>query len=97
MLAPSLTIINKIVMGLVAFAPTDNKISRLKISHGEHVSFRELEVLKRIAVGDTSHEIASRLFISHHTVLSHRKNLLLKLGAKNTAHLVMLGVRKGIL
>jgi len=83
-------------MGLVALASND-KVSTYHFAHGTRISFRELEVLKRIARGDTSHEIASVLYISHHTVLSHRKNLLLKFGAKNTAHLVMLGVRKGVL
>lgn len=59
------------------------------------VSARELEVLQCIARGLTSHQIAAELHISQHTVLSHRKSLLLKLDAKNTAHLVMLGVKKG--
>lgn len=54
----------------------------------EKVSGRELEVLECIASGLTTHEIADKLFISKNTVETHRKNLLYKLNAKNTAELV---------
>ena len=51
---------------------------------------REKEVLELIAEGMTNNEIASKLFISASTVDTHRKNLLAKLEAKNTASLVRL-------
>lgn len=54
----------------------------------EKVSDREREVLECIASGLTTHEIADKLFISKNTVETHRKNLLYKLNAKNTAELV---------
>ncbi len=49
---------------------------------------REIEVLKLIAEGLTNQEIADKLFVSISTVDSHRKNLISKLQAKNTAALV---------
>ena len=49
---------------------------------------REKEVLELIAEGMTNNEIGQKLFISASTVDTHRKNLLAKLGAKNTASLV---------
>lgn len=49
---------------------------------------REKEVLELIAEGMTNNEIASKFFISVTTVETHRKNLLTKLEAKNTASLV---------
>lgn len=49
---------------------------------------REIEVLRLIAEGLTNHEIAEKLFISDSTVDSHRKNLISKLQAKNTAALI---------
>jgi DNA-binding NarL/FixJ family response regulator len=49
---------------------------------------REIEVLKLIAEGLTNQEIADKLFVSASTVDSHRKNLISKLNAKNTAALV---------
>jgi DNA-binding NarL/FixJ family response regulator len=58
---------------------------------------REVEVLKLIADGLTNQEIADKLFISSWTVDSHRKNLLLKFNAKNTAMLVKTAVTNGII
>ena len=52
------------------------------------LSQREREMLKLIAEGLTNSEIADRIFLSPETIKGYRKNLLLKLGAKNTAVLV---------
>jgi DNA-binding NarL/FixJ family response regulator len=57
---------------------------------------RELEVLKLIAQEFTTTQIADKLFISHHTVESHRKNLLSKLGKKNSAGLVAWAMERGM-
>lgn len=56
------------------------------------ITRREKEVLELIAAGSTNNEIANRLFISSATVDTHRKNLLAKLGAKNTASLVRIAM-----
>ncbi|HVI45161.1 MAG TPA: response regulator transcription factor [Chitinophaga sp.] len=53
-----------------------------------HITKREKEVLWLIANGHTNHEIAEKLFISTDTVDSHRRNLLGKLNARNTAMLI---------
>ena len=52
------------------------------------ISKREEEVLHLIANGYSSKEIAEKLYISNHTVISHRKNLMEKFKVKNTAHLI---------
>lgn len=52
------------------------------------ISNREKQVLQLIATGLSTKEIADRLYISNTTVLSHRKNLLNKFQAKNTAELI---------
>lgn len=49
---------------------------------------RELEVLNLICKEFSSQEISEKLFISFHTVESHRANLMYKAGVKNTAGLV---------
>lgn len=54
----------------------------------EKLSDREMEVLEAIAKGLTTQEIARKLFISKNTVETHRKNLLYKLEARNTAELI---------
>ncbi|CAN5886488.1 response regulator transcription factor [soil metagenome] len=56
---------------------------------------REKEVLTLIAEGMTNAEIAQKLFISTTTVDTHRKNLLEKFHAKNTALLVKLALSQG--
>jgi len=61
------------------------------------LSRRETEVLKLITEEYTAQEIADKLFISQNTVNTHRKNLLSKLNAKNTAGLVMYAVQNGLL
>lgn len=60
------------------------------------VSGRELEIIKNIAQGYTNKEIADRLFISTHTVMTHRKNIMSKLGINNTAGLVMYAVKENL-
>ena len=63
----------------------------------EKLSKRELEVITNIANCLTDKEIAEKLRISEHTVISHRKNMLHKTHTKNTAELVHFAVRKGII
>jgi DNA-binding CsgD family transcriptional regulator len=49
---------------------------------------RELEILNLLDQANTSEEIANKLFISIHTVRTHRKNLLHKTGCENTIDLL---------
>lgn len=57
---------------------------------------RELDVLKLIAQEMTSNEIAEKLFISHHTVETHRKNLISKLNVRGSAGLVKYAILQGL-
>jgi len=61
------------------------------------LSTREKEVLLLIADGLTNPQIAAKLFISLHTVDSHRKNLLTKFGVNNTAGLIKIAVRNNMI
>lgn len=61
------------------------------------LSLRETEVLKLIAQEFSNPEIANKLFISIRTVDTHRRNLLEKLGVKNTAGLVKYAIKKGLI
>jgi len=58
---------------------------------------REKEVLKLIADGMTNNEIAKNLFISSTTIDTHRKNLLEKFDAKNTAVLIKMATQMQII
>ncbi len=57
---------------------------------------REREVLKRIAEGLSTKEIASLLDISTRTVETHRANLMRKLEVRSLAQLVRLAIREGL-
>ncbi len=61
------------------------------------ISRREKEVLLLIAEGLTNNEIAEKLFISIPTVNTHRKSLLEKLDAKNTAILIGKASKLGLI
>ena len=58
---------------------------------------RELEVLKLIAEGHTSKEIAAMLVISIKTVDRHRTNMLEKLGMRDRVELTRYAIRRGLI
>ena len=58
---------------------------------------REIEILKLIAEGLSSQEIADKLFISLRTVETHRLNINQKLDVKNTAGLVKEALKRGLI
>ncbi len=57
---------------------------------------REIEILRLIAEGLTGQEIAERLCISRKTVVTHRANIMEKLGVHNTAELIRHAIREQI-
>jgi DNA-binding NarL/FixJ family response regulator len=61
----------------------------------ESLTTREKQVLKLIAEGKSSKEIADLLFISVRTVERHRANIMEKLNLKKTADLVKYAIKKG--
>lgn len=63
----------------------------------EHLTPRELEIIKYIGEGMTNSEIAAKLFLSPATVDTHRKNVLAKLELKNTAALIKFAAEKNLL
>jgi LuxR family maltose regulon positive regulatory protein len=63
----------------------------------EPLSEREIEVLQLISEGLSNQEIASRLFLSLHTVKVHARNIYAKLGVKNRTQAVAKGKALGIL
>ncbi|PKQ61417.1 hypothetical protein BZG02_15805 [Labilibaculum filiforme] len=58
----------------------------------ETISSREKNILKHIALGLTNKEIADQLFISIHTVVTHRKNITQKLGIKSVSGLTVYAI-----
>lgn len=60
------------------------------------LSERESEIIVMIAEGLTNVQIAEQLFLSNHTINTHRKNIMSKLGVKNTAGIVMYAVKTNL-
>ncbi len=60
------------------------------------LSEREIGIVVLIAEGLTNQQIADQLFLSNHTINTHRKNIMAKLGVKNTAGIVMYAVKTNL-
>lgn len=63
----------------------------------DELSDREKEVVRCLANGMNSKAIADNLFISQHTVKTHRRNIMHKLNVKTSAELIRLAIEKGII
>ena len=61
------------------------------------LSEREIEIIKLLAQGLTSFQIAEKLFIAEHTVKTHRKNILRKIDLHSTSQLVQYALNNKII
>jgi DNA-binding NarL/FixJ family response regulator len=57
----------------------------------------EIEIVRLVAEGLTTKEIAARKHISFHTVTTHRKNIFRKLGVTNASELLMYAIKAGFI
>jgi len=80
-----------VMRSMTSSIPPDEETITIRLSR------REREVLNLIVEEFTTQEIADKLFISIKTVETHRKNLLTKLNARNTAGLVRIAIEKGLI
>ncbi len=62
---------------------------------GGQLTYSEMEIVRLISEGLTTKEIASRKFISFHTVITHRKNIFRKLGVSSVSELLMYAIKSG--
>lgn len=62
-----------------------------------NITSRELDILRNLAIGKTSKEIGDELYISHHTVDTHRRKLLKKLKCRTVVELAQLAFRNALL
>jgi DNA-binding CsgD family transcriptional regulator len=86
------TLIEKITPFLQQYEPfTTNK------EEPEELTPREKLILNHVALGQTNKEIAATLFISTHTVISHRKNITRKLDIKTVSGLTVYAIINGII
>ena len=81
--------LSKIIESRKPAAKTNSKSSNL--------SEREKNILRHVAMGSTNKEIGEKLFISIHTVTTHRKNITQKLGIKTVSGLTVYSILNGII
>jgi DNA-binding NarL/FixJ family response regulator len=82
------------ITGAIIDNKTDDSISYT--CQGMNISEREIEIIALVAAGYSNKEIADKLFLSTHTVTTHRKNIMNKLGINNTAGMVLFAVRENL-
>lgn len=63
--------------------------------NSKHLTASEIEIVKLIANGLTTKEIASRRNISYHTVNTHRKNIFKKVAVSNASELIIHAIKAG--
>ncbi len=85
----------KVSSAIIEHIKSPGKLKSKK--EGVPLTKRETEILQLIAEEYSNPEIAEKLFISIRTVDTHRRNLLEKLGTKNTAGLVKYAIKHGII
>lgn len=71
------------------------QVVKPRLRGGVELTRREMEVLREVCLGLTNAEIADKLFLSPRTVEGHRKNILEKTGARNTAAMVIYAIKQG--
>lgn len=66
-------------------------------STDEALTEREVEVLRRVAGGNSNREVAALLSIGEETVKGHMRNIAAKLGARDRTHAVAIAIRRAII
>ena len=61
------------------------------------LSDRELDVLRRVAAGNSNRQVATQLSISEDTVKAHMKSISSKLSANGRTHVVSIAIKRGII
>lgn len=69
--------------------------SKYGIEDPKHLTASEIEIVKLIADGLTTKEIAAKRNISYHTVNTHRKNIFKKVEVSNASELTMHAIKSG--
>jgi len=73
----------------------DQSISKYIVEDPKHLTVSEIEIVRLIANGLTTKEIASKRNISYHTVNTHRKNIFKKVEVTNTSELIIHAIKSG--
>ncbi|RZJ67583.1 MAG: response regulator transcription factor [Flavobacterium sp.] len=78
------------------FAKNNPKVNTQTSAFSTNLTDRELDIIRLISLEYSGKQISEELFISQHTVESHRKNLMKKLDAKTTVGLVKYAIKHNL-
>lgn len=87
----------KFFCGKVIDAIVERHFPKNDTCEPSNLSAREVEIIRLISQGKTNKKIAKELFLSVHTVSTHRKNILNKLKLNNSSELVAFAIKRGII
>ena len=82
---------------IIEIMVTKNSYPKFTFNSNRILTQREQEIVKNIALGKTNKQIGSFLGISHHTVHTHRKNIMKKLAVKSSTELALFAVDYGLI
>jgi DNA-binding NarL/FixJ family response regulator len=82
---------------IIEIIVTKNSYPKFTFNSCRILTQREQEIVKNVALGKTNKQIASFLGISHHTVHTHRKNIMKKLAVKSSTELALFAVDCGLI
>lgn len=96
---PSAELLEAIRKGAQGSASLSSEVSTLLSRRlgGSDMTARELEILKRVANGQSNKEIATDLGISHNTVKNHLVAIMTKLAASDRTHAVTIALQRGLI
>lgn len=75
----------------------DRPVLQIANCEPEVLSEREIEIVRLIANGFTTREIADTLYRSFHTIATHRKNIMKKLGKNSASELMVYAMNSGLI
>jgi DNA-binding NarL/FixJ family response regulator len=75
----------------------ESSTNRSEMKEPAYLTPSEIEIVRQIAKGLTTKEIAKHKHVSFHTVMSHRKNIFRKLNINNASELLMYAVKNGLI
>ena len=89
--------VNRVSSGKSYYDQIQNFTGEHRKTEAQPLSEREIQIIQKLADGQTSPQIANDLHISDHTVRTHRKNILRKLNLHSSAELIQYALNNGII
>jgi two-component system, NarL family, response regulator LiaR len=88
---------NRFICNYVSNSLLQNSLTKVSKTEKTGLTATEKEILKDIASGRTTKEIASKRYISIHTVMTHRKNIFRKIEVNNIHEATKYAMRAGLI